>query len=78
MPRRGQLEPAAQADLAVERFAYDYQIGAFKRFAVFNFHFVTRLAYPLGAAPPGPKGQRGHEWLFGGAVAAPVFYACYA
>lgn len=57
MPRRGQLEPAAQADLAVERFAYDYQIGAFKRFAVFNF--VRVLVQHRGQLPPARRARGG-------------------
>ncbi len=55
MPRRGQLEPAAQAALELLRNPAG---GGFKTPTTFNF--VSMLMYPLGAAPPGPKGQRGH------------------
>ena len=37
--------------------------GVFSLRSFSIFYFVTRLAQHPGAAPPGPKGQRGHIWL---------------
>ena len=59
MPRRGQLEPAARAAHALGRCASEHTSGVFKRFAVCNFKFRQGTGATPGAAPPGPKGQRG-------------------
>ena len=68
MPRRGQLVLLAARPPHRPCRWQDQRGRCFLASLVFNFYFVEMLVQHLGAAPPGPKGQRGHEWLFGEAV----------
>ena len=59
MPCKGQQVPAARAALELLRSPAG---RGFLAALVLNFYFIAMLVQHPGAAPPGPKGQRGHMY----------------